>query len=247
MKSIIALTGKARSGKDTACQILRSYLTGLGYNVAVMAFADNLKASAATIFDLTVEDLYGSTKETPQTFNLSYVTMYERVEQAMYKHFRDVFDPYSDRVLLVQLTDVLVQKLKEVGKPTLMTRLGFANNYKVSSRQIQQIWGTEVVRSILGDNFWVKDLERRMHSFCNTAMQNMTTPIVLISDMRFDTEADMVRTYDSQIIEITRANAAKVVNHISEKGLSPAIPRDFVTNNGTLDELRYKLIAIVGE
>ena len=78
-------------------------------------------------------------------------------------------------------------------------------------------------------------------------MQNMTTPIVLISDMRFDTEADMVRTYDSQIIEITRANAAKVVNHISEKGLSPAIPRDFITNNGTLDELRYKLIAIVGE
>lgn len=243
MKSIIALTGKARSGKDTACNLLRAHLLSQGYNVVVMAFADNLKASAATIFDLTIDDLYGTTKEKLQTFNLSYVTLYNRVEYAMSKHFRDSFDPYSDRAALVQLTTVLVDKLKEIGQPTLMTRLGFANNYKVSSRQIQQIWGTEVIRSILGDDFWVKDLEKRMLTYCN----RVPNPIVLISDTRFESEAEMLSRYSSQLIEITREGAEKVNNHISEKGLPNTIPRDFITNNGTIAELRDKLIAIIGD
>ena len=54
MSNIIAFTGKARSGKDTSCSIVKNILEDeYGYNVAVMAFADNLKLSASKIFDLT--------------------------------------------------------------------------------------------------------------------------------------------------------------------------------------------------
>ena len=73
MSNIIAFTGKARSGKDTSCSIVKNILEDeYGYNVAVMAYADNLKLSASKIFDLTWNDLYGETKETPQVFDLSY-------------------------------------------------------------------------------------------------------------------------------------------------------------------------------
>lgn len=90
MSNIIAFTGKARSGKDTSCSIVKNILEDeYGYNVAVMAYADNLKLSASKIFDLTWNDLYGETKETPQVFDLSYSELMGKVTEAMEFTFRD--------------------------------------------------------------------------------------------------------------------------------------------------------------
>lgn len=160
MSNIIAFTGKARSGKDTSCSIVKNILEDEhGYNVAVMAFADNLKLSASKIFDLTWNDLYGETKETPQVFDLSYHELMFKVTEAMEFTFRDE-RYHMDFKLMSELTGRLIMELKKVAKPTLLTRLGFSKKYKFSSRQIQQIWGTEVVRKVMGDKFWSKDLEK---------------------------------------------------------------------------------------
>lgn len=66
---------------------------------------------------------------------------------------------HTDFKLMSELTGRLIMELKKVAKPTLLTRLGFSKKYKFSSRQIQQIWGTEVIRKVMGDKFWAKDLE----------------------------------------------------------------------------------------
>lgn len=245
MSNIIAFTGKARSGKDTSCSIVKAILEDeYGYNVAVMAFADNLKISASKIFDLTWNDLYGETKETPQVFDLSYHELMFKVAEAMEFTFKD--ERYHlDFKLMSELTGRLIMELKKVAKPTLLTRLGFSKKYKFSSRQIQQIWGTEVIRKVMGDKFWSKDLEKRMVNFFDTCAIRYQDGVVLISDLRFDSEAEWLGRFPHQTIEVKRDNVDKISSHVSENGISTKYERDIIHNNGTLADLENKLRAIL--
>lgn len=245
MSNIIAFTGKARSGKDTSCSIVKNILEDEhGYNVAVMAFADNLKLSASKIFDLTWNDLYGETKETPQVFDLSYPELMFKVTEAMEFTFRDE-RYHMDFKLMSELTGRLIMELKKVAKPTLLTRLGFSKKYKLSSRQIQQIWGTEVVRKVMGDKFWSKDLEKRMVRFYEMCSLRNQYGFVLISDLRFDSEAEWLSRFAHQTIEVKRDNVDKISPHASENGISTKYERDIIYNNGTLADLESKLRAIL--
>lgn len=245
MSKIIAFTGKARSGKDTSCSIVKDILEDeYGYNVAVMAFADNLKLSASKIFDLTWNDLYGETKETPQVFDLSYYKLMPKVTEAMEFTFKDE-RYHMDFKLLSELTGRLIMELKKVAKPTLLTRLGLSEKYKFSSRQIQQIWGTEVVRKVMGDRFWSKDLEKRMVRFFDVCSLRNEEGVVLISDLRFDSEAEWLSRFAHQTIEVKRDNADKISSHVSENGISTKYERDIIHNNGTLADLESKLRAIL--
>ncbi|AUM59532.1 deoxynucleotide monophosphate kinase [Salmonella phage BPS17L1] len=245
MSSIIAFTGKARSGKDTSCSIVKNILEDeYGYNVAVMAFADNLKLSASKIFDLTWNDLYGETKETPQVFDLSYYKLMPKVTEAMEFTFKDE-RYHMDFKLLSELTGRLIMELKKVAKPTLLTRLGLSEKYKFSSRQIQQIWGTEVVRKVMGNRFWSKDLEKRMVRFFDICSLRNEEGVVLISDLRFDSEAEWLSRFTHQTIEVKRDNVDKVSSHVSENGISTKYERDIIHNNGTLADLESKLRAIM--
>lgn len=57
---LIVLSGKARSGKDTAAVMLEEML---GYNTTSIAYADQLKYIISTCFGLNMEQLYGDDKE----------------------------------------------------------------------------------------------------------------------------------------------------------------------------------------
>ncbi|ELT8207064.1 hypothetical protein R9D86_000444 [Escherichia coli] len=245
MKDIIAFTGKARSGKDTSCTIVKNILIDEGYAVKVFAFADNLKATAGTIFDLNWQDLYGETKEMPQKFNLDFDNIESRVTWAFQRHMKGK-KIHEDSKLCGEIADKLIKELKKVGKPTIKTRLGLRNDYYISSRQIQQVWGSEVVRKTLGERFWIVDLAERMEKFYGECDKAGHTPVMLICDLRFDIEAEFLQSYDSQIIEVKRSNATQVASHSSEKGISTNFGRDIIQNNGTLDELKGKLTAIIG-
>lgn len=244
MRSIIAFTGKARSGKDTSCTIVKNHLIEEGYAVKVFAFADNLKATAGDIFDLDWQDLYGETKEKPQKFDLTFSNVYSNVKFSFYKHLKDK-GIHDDEKLCGEITDRLIKELKKVAKPTLLTRLGFRNEYIFSSRQIQQVWGSEVIRKILGERFWIIDLAERMEKFYGEAESKGHIPVILICDLRFDIEAEFIKSYDSQIIEVTRKGIEQVASHHSEKGISTRFERDIIQNNGTIDELADKLKVIV--
>ena len=144
-----------------------------------------------------------------------------------------------------ELTGRLIMELKKVAKPTLLTRLGFSKKYKFSSRQIQQIWGTEVVRKVMGDKFWSKDLEKRMVRFHEMCSLRNQYGFVLISDLRFDSEAEWLSRFAHQTIEVKRDNVDKVSSHVSENGISTKYERDIIHNNGTLADLENKLRAII--
>ncbi|QAX98275.1 putative deoxynucleoside monophosphate kinase [Escherichia phage EcSzw_1] len=245
MKSIIAFTGKARSGKDTSCMLTKNFLQEEeGYNVHIFAFADSLKESAAYIFGLDWNDLYGETKETPQKFNLRFSDLYFAVQWSLEQVFPHK-NLHLDVKLCGELTGRLIMELKKVAKPTLLTRMGLSKTYKFSSRQIQQIWGTEVVRKVLGEKFWIRDLAERMERFFESCSKANQYGIALISDLRFDHEAEFLKSFDSQIIEVKRDNLVKVSSHKSENGISTKFERDIIQNNGSLEDLENKLKAII--
>ena len=244
MKSIIAFTGKARSGKDTSCTIVKNHLIEEGYAVKVFAFADNLKATAGDIFDLDWQDLYGDTKEKPQKFDLTFSNVHSNVKYSFFRHLKDK-GIHNDEKLCGEITDRLIKELKKVAKPTLFTRMGFRNEYIFSSRQIQQVWGSEVIRKILGERFWIIDLAERIEKFYGETERKGHIPVILICDLRFDIEAEFIKSYNSQIIEVTRNGIEQVASHHSEKGISPRFERDIIQNNGTIDELADKLKVII--
>lgn len=244
MKSIIAFTGKARSGKDTSCTIVKNHLIEEGYTVKVFAFADNLKATAGDIFDLDWQDLYGDTKEKPQKFDLTFSNVHSNVKYSFFRHLKDK-GIHNDEKLCGEITDRLIKELKKVAKPTLLTRMGFRNEYIFSSRQIQQVWGSEVIRKILGERFWIIDLAERIEKFYGETERKGHIPVILICDLRFDIEAEFIKSYNSQIIEVTRNGIEKVASHHSEKGISTRFERDIIQNNGTIDELADKLKVII--
>lgn len=234
---IIAFTGKARSGKDTSCTLLQSELEHKGFKVKIFAFADNLKRTAQSIFKLTEEDLYGKTKETPQKFCLNSKEYVYPIRDAMYEHCR-VNIPFH---ICEFMADALCEKLKQVGKKSFWTMLGFGETYWVSSRQIQQIWGSDVVRECLNDLFWIEDLDYRVEDF----LSRDELSVALVSDVRFDSEVEWLISKNAHLIEVKRSNAVEISSHKSENGINSKYQRDIIENNGTLLELKQRLLETV--
>ena len=106
------------------------------------------------------------------------------------------------------------------------------NNY-LTIREVLQLWGTEVVRNILGDKFWVL---RTLN----------TDDDVIISDLRFKVEYESVKSSSGITIYINRDLEPGM--HQSESEcieLWKSNKFDFVVNNtGTLNDLFVKISEI---
>lgn len=62
---LYVFSGKARSGKDTAVNILKNIIIKNGFTVLTIAYADFLKEILSKCFNLSEEHLYGIKKEEP--------------------------------------------------------------------------------------------------------------------------------------------------------------------------------------
>jgi len=62
---LIGISGKARSGKDTAGTYLYNKIGAVYYNTSITAFANMLKQELLEKFDLSHNQLYGNLKEQP--------------------------------------------------------------------------------------------------------------------------------------------------------------------------------------
>lgn len=100
----------------------------------------------------------------------------------------------------------------------------------VSLRQAYQLIGTEWGRSIL-DNIW----------------QELAPDGVIISDVRFDSEAEFLRDRGYTIIEVIRPGLKKISesSHASEAGLLNTLVDIVVVNEGTVNDLRMKAIELI--
>jgi len=115
-----------------------------------------------------------------------------------------------------------------------------------SHRQLFQTLGTEWCRQLVHPDVWIyvmdawlRRLEREYFA------QGAQLFGVVVSDVRFDNEAEWVRRRGGLLIHLERGSAPDVSAHISESGVTRADSDIVLRNDGTIDELYEKLNDIV--
>ena len=103
-----------------------------------------------------------------------------------------------------------------------------SNQYGVSTRHMLQTLGTEWGRDGIGSNFWIDVFARSNAGQC-----------VIVPDVRFENEADLIREYGVLICMEGRGGIEG--SHISEQQLDFNEDDIFVNNQGSLSELYARL------
>lgn len=104
-----------------------------------------------------------------------------------------------------------------------------------SPRELMQSMGTEWARQMVNPDVWVKIAEQNLNY-----LQNSLSSVVgfVISDVRFENEAEFIRQRGGTIIHISRPDAAPVNPHTSEAGIHVKQPDLIVRNTGDREHLR---------
>ena len=109
--------------------------------------------------------------------------------------------------------------------------------WNISPRNAFQKIGTDLFRNNFNEDFWIKVLERKL---LDNPLQN-----IVISDVRFENEVEMIRKLNGKIIKVVRNNniTENIDKHESENN---NIMEDIlINNNETLHELYFKLDKIL--
>ncbi|WDH24086.1 deoxynucleotide monophosphate kinase [Pseudomonas chlororaphis] len=107
-----------------------------------------------------------------------------------------------------------------------------------SPRQLMQSMGTEWARQMVHPDVWVKIAEQNLNY-----LQNSLSGVVgfVVSDVRFENEAEFIRQRGGTIVHISRPDAAAVNPHISEAGIRVKRPDLIVRNTSDRERLRYRI------
>ena len=121
-------------------------------------------------------------------------------------------------------------------------------NYNMNCRQLMQFVGTDLFRNNLDQNVWiniVNDKVKKLILDINSGTQTLKhVKGIIISDVRFDNEAQFIKSIGGTIVKINRNVAIESSNHQSERGIS--IATDYVIeNNTTIDDLYNQIDYII--
>jgi hypothetical protein len=131
----------------------------------------------------------------------------------------------------------------------------------VKDRKLLQWLGTEWGRGTISESLWidiwkseVKDLvmdEGSLDKYFTVGGGESNT-IITCDDVRFDNEAEAVKSLGGIIIQLTSNKTDQRINttngisgHASEKGVDKKYIDYTIENNGTMEELRDKLLHVI--
>ena len=100
---------------------------------------------------------------------------------------------------------------------------------KLSVRQLLQTLGTEWGRQCVHPNLWLMCWQKRISQY----------DLVVVDDVRFENEAELVRSLGGELWKVERPGTTQVHGHISEGSLDTYEGFSTILNNrGSLEELR---------
>lgn len=103
----------------------------------------------------------------------------------------------------------------------------------VSVRHMLQTLGTEYGRQCLHPDVWLTCWHKKAERFNS----------VVADDVRFLNEANLIKSLGGQMWLVRRTDVQRTTSHSSEGGLDDYEFDRIIDNDGTLDELRTKVIA----
>ncbi len=109
-----------------------------------------------------------------------------------------------------------------------------------SARYLLQTLGTEWGRNLVDQNIWINEFERRSKYF-----DDNNTEGIIVTDCRFENEADAIHKLGGIVVNITRPNNpytkkvkdGGVESHLSEKELPKEKIDYYLINDGKPDQL----------
>lgn len=107
----------------------------------------------------------------------------------------------------------------------------------LSPRQMFQLVGTECVKPIFGEYIWIK---RMMLD-----MQFLAEDNIVIPDVRFEPEAQFIRSVGGKILHLSRPGVQEVAKHVSEAGVRREDGDLVIVNDGTLEDLADKVLDLI--
>lgn len=164
---LVGFTGRARSGKNTAANVLERMAIKRGLTVEQFAFADPLKAMIGELGLFSMNEL-------------------------------------------------------DCIKEQIIPSIG------VSPRFLMQTLGTEWGRDIVHPNLWVILMKNKL--------LNSTADLKIVTDVRFENEARLIRSLCGGIVRVVRCHDNKVAEHKSEDSIDDRFVRYTLYNNSTLED-----------
>lgn len=112
--------------------------------------------------------------------------------------------------------------------------------FDFSPRVAMQRLGTEWGRS-LSQNIWVQMAEREYQARLTHGLKGN---YMIITDVRFDNEAEWVAGHGGVIVRVERPDVGQVAQHASERGLAPGYVDHVLYNTGSLEDLKEQAIQL---
>jgi hypothetical protein len=108
--------------------------------------------------------------------------------------------------------------------------------WEKSPRQILQWLGTDILRENINQDFFVMNMKQRIDS--------SEAEYIIISDVRFDNEAEFIRSLGGKVIKIERNNGktTKHSEHVTEKGISTNLIDAVIENNASIQEFKTNVM-----
>lgn len=106
-------------------------------------------------------------------------------------------------------------------------------------REVYQTLGTDWGRNMVGGDIWIRAGRARLETLLGDVESDIIRGIV-IDDIRFDNEAELVRNMGGVVVEITRASAPQM-EHASEAGVSRDLIDYSFANEGDIVTLQHQV------
>lgn len=214
MSNVVGLCGLARSGKDTLSEMLCRLH---GYNP--YPFALPIKQCINEMYGWNEEHSDGQYKETTLTVETTYGNMAGAIRRVLGK---DIYGFSAEHV-----TDWWIGVL--VDNDCFQAGGDKEFRFELSPRKAYQLFGTDLGRDMLAQDIWLD----KATEFADKHGK------VLITDVRFENEAQWISKMNGSIIRIERqgVDGSAVRAHASEAGISEDYVTMVLPNNGTIEEL----------
>lgn len=112
-----------------------------------------------------------------------------------------------------------------------------------SPRQLMQLLGTEWGRNLVHDQLWLLLAEQHI---ANQLERDQTRYSgIVIRDVRFENEAQWIRSHGGYVVHILRPDAQQVATHSSEARLYIRDHDAVIHNEGSIDQLHSELRSLM--
>lgn len=115
-------------------------------------------------------------------------------------------------------------------------------------RFLLQFLGTDWARKTISDTVWVDLWKQEIERFHKASNNLEVEPIFVCDDVRFDNEAEAVKSLGGHVIQIVsnakRIEVQGIPNHTSENGVDLKYIDYIIENNGSIEDLRQSLCTL---